>query len=266
MTDITKTLLEFTGQKNVITIYRAFVDFTGSLEAAIMLSQLLYWTPRSERRGWIAKSDKDFQSELSLSRYAVRDARKTLQNMGIIETKLKRFRGAPTIHYKVNQEELERLWIVRIQTIDYSETDNPLFENERSLTETTPKTTKDSPEPKPKPKTAYVQNMEHLEKVFADTRGTSLPDWNGDPKGLNKTWRSPLNRILKKCDGKIELASQVVVKATKNMMDDKLTFSKPIQLEETANSLIADLTPAATTTKGRDFTAERLAAQQSRTK
>ena len=195
MTDITKTLLEFTGQKNVITIYRAFVDFTGSLEAAIMLSQLLYWTPRSERRGWIAKSDKDFQSELSLSRYAVREARKTLQEMGIIETKLKRFKGAPTVHYKVDLDKLNELWIIRIQTIDYSKSDNPLFDNGQSSTETTPETNNEDPPPsKPKPKSQYVKNMEHLEKVFATTRGTTLPDWEGNGASLNKTWRSPLRR------------------------------------------------------------------------
>ena len=263
MTDLTKTLLAFTGQKNVITIYRAFVEFTGSLEAAIMLSQLLYWTPRSERRGWIAKSDKEFQEELSLTRYAIRTARKALQDMGIIQTKLKRFKGAPTIHYKVNLEELEKLWIIRNRTIaDYPKTDNQgLSENGQSLTEITSETTKTPPKP-PKPKSEYVKNMEHLEKIFADTRGTALPNWEGNGAGLNKTWRSPLRRILKSCNGDLDLATKIVIKATKNMMKDELTFSEPVQIERTANSLIADLTPSTATTKKRDFTAERLAKEK----
>src|SRR3972149_7463185 len=93
-----QTLIAMTGQDNVITVHRPFVEFTGSLEGAMMLSQLLYWTPKSTMGGWIAKSDKDWKQELCLTRYAHRKATQDLVTMGIVETQIKKFKGAPTTH------------------------------------------------------------------------------------------------------------------------------------------------------------------------
>lgn len=133
---IARTLIEMSGQANVITVFRSFVDFTESLEAGMLLSQLLYWTPRA-RDGWIAKSDKDFMDELCLSRYAIRQARAVLVKKKILEIDIRKFAGAPTVHYKLNLEKLEELWIVRFQTMDCANPDNGLSESVQSLTEIT---------------------------------------------------------------------------------------------------------------------------------
>jgi len=99
------------GEKEVIVIHKSFVYFTGSLEAGSLLDQLLYWTPRARiGGGWIAKSDKELQEELMLSRYSVRKARETLEKMGIIETKKAQFAGAPTIHYRIKRRALTDAW------------------------------------------------------------------------------------------------------------------------------------------------------------
>lgn len=156
--DIKNILLEFAGDRNVITIHRPFVEFTGSLEAAILLSQLLYWTPRSGNNGWVAKSDAEFCEELCLSRYALRSAKATLSKMCILETVVKRYNGSPTTHYRVDLDALVTLWqakfqecdnglsenrqsIVRNQTVDCTKSDNPLSESRQSLTEITTETT-----------------------------------------------------------------------------------------------------------------------------
>jgi hypothetical protein len=145
------TLIQMTGQDNVITVHRPFVQFTGSLEAAMMLSQLLYWTPKSSMGGWIAKSDKEWNDELCLSRYGIRTATTTLKDMGVIETKLKKFNGAPTNHYIVQWDALEKKWVdwlesknglSEIKQSDCTESDNSLSEKGQSLTETTTETTK----------------------------------------------------------------------------------------------------------------------------
>jgi hypothetical protein len=159
-----QTLIAMTGQDNTITVHRPFVEFTGTLEAAMMLSQLLYWTPRATiPGGWVAKSDKDWEKELCLSRYSNRGAAKVLKSMGVIETKLKKFNNAPTTHYRIIWKSLEKKWvewikvglseieqtdclksnkrIVRNRTIHCLKSNNPLSENGQSLTETTPETT-----------------------------------------------------------------------------------------------------------------------------
>lgn len=140
-----QTLLAMFGQSNVITIHRPLVDFMdGSLEGAMLLSQLLYWTPRSVLGGWVAKSDIELQEELCLKRYSVRAARDLLEERSLIETKLQKFNGSPTQHYRVRLDELELQWqafLVRLSEngqTDRAKTHKPgLSENGQSLTEIT---------------------------------------------------------------------------------------------------------------------------------
>jgi DnaD/phage-associated family protein len=147
---ILQTMLMMVGQSNVITIHRPLVEFLEeNLEAAMLLGQLLYWTPRSVMGGWIAKSDVDFQKELCLKRYSVRAAREMLLSKDLIETDLRKFSGAPTQHYRVRMDQLDKQWRAFIIGLsengqsDYAKTDNPgLSENEQSLTEITTETTK----------------------------------------------------------------------------------------------------------------------------
>lgn len=136
--DIRATLLALAGTQNRIVIDKAFVQFTGSLEAAILLSQLLYWTPRAGRPdGFIAKSSKEWASELFLSEYAIRKAREHLENMGILETKVMRWNGSPTLHYRIKMDELINRWNRWISQLDFAKSQNPNCENAESITDIT---------------------------------------------------------------------------------------------------------------------------------
>lgn len=133
------SLIALSGQENVIVVYRAFVDFTGTLEAAMMLSQLLYWTPRSS--GWIAKSDQEFSDELHFSSYTTRKARKQLEAMDILATTVRKFAGRPVVHYRLDLKELNRKWTLWIRKVDFVDSQSPLCENAKTLTETTTENT-----------------------------------------------------------------------------------------------------------------------------
>lgn len=136
--DITSALMQSVSVTDtVIVVHRAYVRFTGSIEAAMMLSQLLYWTPRSGNEGWVAKSDKEFSDELFVSQYAVRVARERMTAMGIIETDVKKFAGTPKVHYRIRQNELGEAWVLFNSKPDSLETQSPLCEDAESLTETT---------------------------------------------------------------------------------------------------------------------------------
>jgi DnaD/phage-associated family protein len=146
-----QTLISMTGQDNVITVHRPFVEFTGSLEAAMMLSQLLYWTPKSIMGGWIAKSDTDWKQELCLTRYGHRKATETLVLMGIVETQIKKFNGAPTTHYLILWETLENEWTSWLRSSENGRTESTNSDDEKSeiapsLTETTTETTTENEE------------------------------------------------------------------------------------------------------------------------
>lgn len=147
---ILQTMLLMVGQSNVITIHRPLVDFLdGNLEAAMLLGQLLYWTPRSVMAGWIAKTDAEFQGELCLKRYSLRAAKELLEKRELIETDVRKFNGFPTQHYYVRTDNLSAQWNAFIiglsengQTVCLKTDEPGLSENGQSLTEITTEITK----------------------------------------------------------------------------------------------------------------------------
>ena len=84
-----------------------------------------------------------------------------------------------------------------------------------------------------------ISDLEHLESVFSKERGVDSPDWNNDPKGSQKTWRTPLRTIRTACQT-LEEAEEIVLTAIRRMKGDNLTFTKPVQILEVALSLLAD--------------------------
>ena len=69
-----------TGQANLFTIPRAFVDIVGGdWHAAVLLSQCIYWSDRGAfGDDTFYKSDRAFRQELGFTDYRLRKARKLL--------------------------------------------------------------------------------------------------------------------------------------------------------------------------------------------
>jgi hypothetical protein len=88
-----------------IAFHRRFVTLTGSITAALMLSQALYWQRRcKDPEGWWYKTRDDWAEETGLGRYEQEGARKQLRKLGVMQEHL---RGVPaTIWYRVNEERL----------------------------------------------------------------------------------------------------------------------------------------------------------------
>lgn len=63
-----------------------YVSVTGSVNAALLLSQLVYWSDKGRHpEGWIYKTANDLTLETGLTREAQRTARKLLLEKGLIE-------------------------------------------------------------------------------------------------------------------------------------------------------------------------------------
>jgi len=87
---------------HVVTTDVVLVRMTGSIEDAVFLAQLVYWSDRCARKDrWVWKSAADWQRELGLSRCRVAAIAKRLSKLGLLETKLKKANGAPTTHYRI---------------------------------------------------------------------------------------------------------------------------------------------------------------------
>lgn len=101
---IADLLAQFSGQENTLTIPRPYITITGSLEAALLLSQIVYWSDRTKMdNGWFAKSYKEWEAETTLTKRQVSRVIPALRRAGV-ETKVRRFNGSPTLHYRLNKE------------------------------------------------------------------------------------------------------------------------------------------------------------------
>lgn len=105
-----------TGQRNMLVIPREFINYTGDLETALFLSQLIYWTGKVKSdNGWVYKNYKEWEEEISLSEYQVRKARKKLEKMGILETKIAKVNGNPTVHYRLKKGTFSETFLKKLQ-------------------------------------------------------------------------------------------------------------------------------------------------------
>lgn len=97
---------QFYGNANVLTIPHILIKkFNGHYPSAVFLSQLVYWSDKGKSDdGYIYKSYKDWAKELCISTDTAKAIKKRLEDMGLIETKIKKINGAPTLHYKINEQ------------------------------------------------------------------------------------------------------------------------------------------------------------------
>lgn len=119
---ITDLFKSFAGQAGNLVIPRPYIEFcNGDHLAALLLSQILYWSDRTEDPdGWFAKSYDEWHKELAMTQYQVNralygDKRTKKNNGGLsvfgVETKVARstyHKGAATLHYRVNTQKLQQ--------------------------------------------------------------------------------------------------------------------------------------------------------------
>jgi hypothetical protein len=101
--DIMNLISQYAGQNNMITTPVIFIKLTGNFERATFLNQLLYWQDKM-KGDWLFKTYKEWYEEIYLSEYQIRKASKWLEKEGILEMKIKKARGNPTVHYRLNKE------------------------------------------------------------------------------------------------------------------------------------------------------------------
>jgi hypothetical protein len=89
-----------------IAFHRAFVKLAGSITAALMLSQAMYWSKRATTNdeGWFFKTREQWEEETGLSRFEQEGARKALRGFSFWKEEL---RGVPArMHYRVDMAAL----------------------------------------------------------------------------------------------------------------------------------------------------------------
>lgn len=105
----------------VIAVQVPFIRMLGGNgNDAILLSQILYWNMPSKegqtklrvrRDGevWLAKAHKDWEGETGINEHTARKSIERLKKRGLIETRVMKFAGNPTVHIKIAWEKLEAM-------------------------------------------------------------------------------------------------------------------------------------------------------------
>lgn len=88
--------------KFYVMFYPEMAHRFGSIARAIYLQNLIYWSDKGHRKdGFIYKTKESIEKETTLTRYQQDSCRKYFEKKGILETKLLKANGAPTLHYRV---------------------------------------------------------------------------------------------------------------------------------------------------------------------
>lgn len=113
---INNLISSFSGQKNIISFPVVYLKITEDLNTALLLNQLVFWSDKSKRTdGFFYKTYGEWHEEIHLSEYQVRRSIKKLKELNIVETKLKKANGSPTLHYRVLMNNLSDLILKNVQ-------------------------------------------------------------------------------------------------------------------------------------------------------
>lgn len=101
------------GNKNILSNNVLFIDYVGGNHSkAQFLSQLFYWTGKSKRNdGFFAKTYEEWYEEIRVKQKSIQRYSAEFQAKGFLETKVLKFNGYPTVHYKLDMDNLTNsLW------------------------------------------------------------------------------------------------------------------------------------------------------------
>ncbi|WP_255288890.1 hypothetical protein [Bacillus toyonensis] len=169
---------QISGQENIVVVPKLFIKLTGDLTTAVLLNQIVFYSDKSKRTdGYFYKSHKEWQEEICLTKRQVSYSTAKLKEMGLVDTKLMKANGAPTLHYKLDYDKLVD-WIVT--NCNNGKSQNVTIDSNnmsQSLTEiTTENTTKNNicaakADTKKKPnKNSYSDNFEEIWSIYPKKR------------------------------------------------------------------------------------------------
>ena len=81
-------LAEWMAGGRIVAFHRNFVEVTENATAALLLSQMWYWsqTPTAEEReGWFWMTQNEIYEQTGITRHEQETARKRLRDMGLLE-------------------------------------------------------------------------------------------------------------------------------------------------------------------------------------
>ena len=241
--------------------------------AILLLAEIVYWYRpieiRDEATGEFIeyrkkfKSDKlqrsydSFAKQFGLTKTQVKLALKFLQNkVGVIDLEFRTitieddiklgnvlFIGLNIDRLAEISTPLSRNSYIGVHEFLHTNTKNTT-ENTNTIAKNKKRSSRVRTKSKPKrPKSQRIKNLELLENLFANLRGVAPPKWDtsAHAKASMKKWREPMMKILEELSNNdMDAASSLINATIRRMRRDNLTFSTPVQIVKTAESIAAD--------------------------
>lgn len=105
--DLFKVIAEMNGEGQNFVIPRLYVRLAGGHVEALVLKQLVFWSNKTKRTdGFFYKKSEELEQETDLTRRQIDRIVAKLVKENLVETELKRANGAPTRHFKINQDNI----------------------------------------------------------------------------------------------------------------------------------------------------------------
>ncbi len=163
-----------------VAYHSSFVKLGAGATGALMLSQAVYWSSRTnDQDGWFYKSQSEWEEETGLTRYEQEGARKKLAKLGFLEEKKK---GLPCkLYYRVALDLLVATLDAEIPQTSMGKTSKQVCgkptgqsgENPQPITENTTETTSDS------------SQAQGIADIFESSQYRPMTlGWKPDPKAL----------------------------------------------------------------------------------
>lgn len=210
---------KFANEKNVCI--HAYVQITNDFVAGCILSQIFYWfTPDKNGKSklrvkkndgyWLAKSRTDWEKEICISPKQYDRAIKILKNMGLIETKLYKFNGAPMVHVRPIPEACNRAVAEWKENVI-----KELMEDDKKDTEII-----DKQWISPKGKNPFSQKG----KIHFDEKVKSITDTTTDTTNNNYLNNNKYNRSIPKRNTTHTFSLDIVYKQIDKVCDTDSTY------------------------------------------
>ena len=133
-----KTMFELvksmSGQANILTVPRAYIELMGSIDGALLLSQIIYWSDKGDG-GWFYKKYAEWEEEIHLSKYKVKKQIDIMVAAGFLETKTKKDpHGTPVVFYKFDPVAFQEWAIDKMTNNDNPENQKTSEQKVKNLT------------------------------------------------------------------------------------------------------------------------------------
>ncbi|WP_163258461.1 hypothetical protein [Bacillus paranthracis] len=155
---------QISGQENIVVVPKLFIKLTGDLTTAVLLNQIVFYSDKSKRTdGYFYKSHKEWQEEICLTKRQVSYSTAKLKEMGLVDTKLMKANGAPTLHYKLDYDKLVD-WIVT--NCNNGKSQNVTMDSNNMSQSLTENTTENTTKKKPSCQKFSTSDLENAKLLF----------------------------------------------------------------------------------------------------